>query len=148
MFVFMPSLKSGPAHKLALPYKGPYRIIRLYENGADVQLIDCPRAQPIRVALNRLRHYPQCGDQEVDATNNPSAVPNTSTRDVEVATQDMEEITSSCNTDAIFQDTDQSTPSPDGEVDSEVDTSQTVNTPSLWKSRLRPRKTGTCGHAG
>ena len=29
VFVFMPAMKSGPAHKLACPFKGPYRIIEL-----------------------------------------------------------------------------------------------------------------------
>ena len=149
VFVFMPSLKSGPAYKLALPYKGPYRIMQLYENGADVQLIDCPRAQPIRVALNRLRHCPQCVDQDVDTTPDPSSVPNTSNRDIEATPHDTEETTSRCDTDTFLPDTEQLTLSPAVEANSEeVNILQEEDTQSLWKNRLRPRKTGACGHAG
>jgi len=35
VFVPVPSLKSGPAHKLARPFKGPYWVVALYPNGAD-----------------------------------------------------------------------------------------------------------------
>ena len=34
VYVYMPALKTGPAYKLARPYKGPYRILQLFENGA------------------------------------------------------------------------------------------------------------------
>ena len=50
VFVFMPSLKTGPAHKLARPFKGPYRILKLYPNGVDLQSIEHPQSQTIRVA--------------------------------------------------------------------------------------------------
>lgn len=58
VFVFMPGMKSGPAYKLACPYRGPYRIVELYPNGAEVLLIDQPKTPAIRVALNRLRRDP------------------------------------------------------------------------------------------
>ena len=50
VFVFMPAMKSGPAHKLACPYKGPYRIVELHPNGAEVLMIDRPKSPAIRVA--------------------------------------------------------------------------------------------------
>ena len=49
----MSAMKAGHNHKLACPYEGPYRIITLYPNGADVHLIANPRAK-LRVAFNRL----------------------------------------------------------------------------------------------
>ena len=54
VYVFMPATKTGPAYKLALQYKGPYCVVQLYENGAELQMIYHPRAQTLRVALNRL----------------------------------------------------------------------------------------------
>ena len=58
VFVYMPTLKSGPAYKLACPYKGPYRVLELFPNGADIILVDRPGSTTIRVALNRLRRCP------------------------------------------------------------------------------------------
>ena len=58
MFVFMPGMKSGPAYKLSCPYKGPYRIMGMYPNGAEVVLIDRPKEPTIRVALSRVRRDP------------------------------------------------------------------------------------------
>ena len=61
----MPALKSGPAHELARPYKGPYRIVQLFPNGAEVKLVDNPRAPTIRVALNRVRRSPTQPEESV-----------------------------------------------------------------------------------
>ena len=58
VFTFMPGLKSGPDYKLSCPYRGPYRIVELYPNGADLCPVDCPRMKEIRVALNLLRRCP------------------------------------------------------------------------------------------
>ena len=58
VFVYMPASKSSQAYKFAKPFEGPYRIIAMYDNGADVRLVDRPTAPPIRVALDRLRHCP------------------------------------------------------------------------------------------
>ena len=55
VFVYMPAARSGKAYKLSRPFHGPYRIVKLYESGADVQPVDNPRIDPIRVAFNRLR---------------------------------------------------------------------------------------------
>jgi len=59
VFVHMPALKTGPAHKLARPFKGPYRVLATYPNGAEVVPVDRPRAAPIRIAFNRLRQCPE-----------------------------------------------------------------------------------------
>ena len=58
VFLFKPALKSGKAYKFAKPFQGPYRILKMFENGAEIQLVDKPRAESIRVALNRLRACP------------------------------------------------------------------------------------------
>ena len=59
VFVFMPAAKSSKAYKFAKPFEGPYRITALYNNGADVCLVDRPSAPSLRVALDRLRHCPR-----------------------------------------------------------------------------------------
>ena len=61
----MLALKSGPAHKLARPYKGPYRIVQLFPNRAEVKLVDNPRAPTIRVALNRVCRSPTQPEESV-----------------------------------------------------------------------------------
>ena len=58
VFTFMPGLKTAPGYKLSCPYRGPYRIVELYPNGADLCPIDRPRMKEIRVTLNRLRRCP------------------------------------------------------------------------------------------
>ena len=59
VFIHTPTLKSDPAHKLASPFKGPYRVIGVHDNGLDVVLVSNPRASSIRVALNRVRRCPE-----------------------------------------------------------------------------------------
>lgn len=59
VFVYMPGEKRGKAHKFALPFHGPHRVLALYNNGADVQLVGKPGAGVIRVALNRVRQCPR-----------------------------------------------------------------------------------------
>ena len=54
----MPGMKTGLAYKLACPYKGPYRVIEIHPNGAEVLLIDQPKEPAIRIALNRVRRDP------------------------------------------------------------------------------------------
>ena len=55
----MPAEKSGQAYKFAKPFRGPYRVERTYENGADVRMLEKPGDKPIRVAFNRLRRCPK-----------------------------------------------------------------------------------------
>ena len=66
VFIYMPNLKSGPAHKLACTYKGPYRILALHPNGVEVVLVDKPQTRPIRVALNRVRRDPANNTNRMD----------------------------------------------------------------------------------
>ena len=59
VFVHMPALKTGPAHKLARPFKGPYQVLTTYSNGAEVVPVDRSRAAPICVTFNQLRQCPE-----------------------------------------------------------------------------------------
>ena len=58
VFLYMPAARSNKAYKFTKPFQGPYRIVWLYENGAELQPVDHPKASPIRVAMNRLRLCP------------------------------------------------------------------------------------------
>ena len=71
VFVHVPSLKTGPAHKLARPFKGPYRVVALHPNGADLKSVDHPRANTIRVALNRVRICPSQIGEEMQPESEP-----------------------------------------------------------------------------
>ena len=59
VFVHIPALKSVPSHKLACPFKGPFRIQQLFPNGARIVPIQSPSSAGLRVALNRLRRCPK-----------------------------------------------------------------------------------------
>ena len=58
VFLFVPAMKQGKAHKFARPYRRPYRVVELYANGADIRPVDRPQQSTIRVSLNRLRKCP------------------------------------------------------------------------------------------
>ena len=45
VFVFMPAERLGKSHKFARPFKGPYRILAMFKNGAEVKLIESPQLQ-------------------------------------------------------------------------------------------------------
>ena len=47
VFLYVPSAKRGKAHKFARPFKGPYRVVHLYDNGADIRPVDRPRADTV-----------------------------------------------------------------------------------------------------
>ena len=55
VMVHMPGEVQGKAWKLARPFHGPYRVIALTPNNAEVSLIDKPKDQSIFVSLNRIR---------------------------------------------------------------------------------------------
>ena len=77
VFVYMPGLKSGKAHKFTRPFRGPYRIVALFQNGAEVRPTDKPGAETIHVALNRVRRCP-CeipGDEKGQGLSTPPMVP-------------------------------------------------------------------------
>ena len=59
VFVCMPARKTGHMRKLACLFEGPYRVVAVYPNGVDVRLVAKPGAQPIHVALDRVRHCPK-----------------------------------------------------------------------------------------
>ena len=63
VFVYMPAARSGKAYILSRPFHGPYRIVKMHENGAEVRPIDKPNDEPVRVALGRLR---VCADEISD----------------------------------------------------------------------------------
>ena len=54
----MPSVRSGPAWKLARPFHGPYRVLDTFNNGVKVRPVDRPHEKPIRVALQRVTRCP------------------------------------------------------------------------------------------
>ena len=45
--------------KFSKPFEGPFRIVSLYDNGADLKSIDKSKSEVIRVALNRKRDRPK-----------------------------------------------------------------------------------------
>ena len=59
VYLHVPSAKKSKAYKFAWPFKGLYRVLALYNNGADIRLIDCPREEPKSVVINRLRRCPR-----------------------------------------------------------------------------------------
>lgn len=134
VYVFMPALKRGPAHKLALPYKGPYRVLQLFENGAELQLIDHPRAQTIRVALNRLRRSLEPSQKTSTGTQHTTPEASSSASLSDVVDQVAEE-------DVRAQELEVSS-----EDQEEIDTQNEATVP--WKNRLRPRRTAARGRAG
>ena len=118
VFVFMPVLKSGPAHKLARPYKGPYRVIATYPNGVELVPVDKPKAIPIRVALNRVRRCPSDVPQESLPEPMVNTQPNS---DTECGEQTHEE------GDRVR------------EIEEEADSTNNHES-TVWGKRLRPRK--------
>ena len=58
VFVYTPNEKIGKAYKFACPYKGPYRVLKLFDNGVEVKLVSKSNSQSIRVALNCVRLCP------------------------------------------------------------------------------------------
>ena len=64
VMVYQPSEVQGKAWKLARPYHGPYRVLSLTPNNAEVVLVDRPREPSIFVSLDRVRPcYEELGDE-------------------------------------------------------------------------------------
>ena len=55
MFVYIPTEKIGKAYKFACPYKGPYKVLKLFDNGIEVKLVSKPNSQ---VPLNCIQLWP------------------------------------------------------------------------------------------
>ena len=119
VFVYMPAAKRGKAHKFARPFSGPYRIIELFNNGAEVNLIAKPKTANIRVAFNRIR---QCPSEIPDCQNPDESEPNDS------AHPDPEEPDQSANETSISES-----------GRSKITSDPKRDVPEVWKSRLRPR---------
>ncbi len=64
VMVLMPSETQGKNWKLARPFHGPYRVIKVTPSNAEVRLIDEPGGGSIFVALDRVRRcYPNQGGE-------------------------------------------------------------------------------------
>lgn len=70
VFLQVPSLKKGTAYKFARQFQGPFRILQLYKNGADIRLVDRPQSSSLRVSLNRLRLCPKEWPSELEPPDN------------------------------------------------------------------------------
>lgn len=69
VMLYMPAEKSGKNRKLARPYKGPFKIVDVYDTGTQVQDALHPRAKKIRVAWNRIFPFV---DSPVSSTVDPT----------------------------------------------------------------------------
>ena len=114
VFVYMPAEVRGKAYKFARPFRGPYRILRLFENGAEVRLIDKPKADSIRVALNRVRRCPPEITDSMNKNNDEIRVTTTIDQDQEAQKTPESGISSSSSNEQVG---------------------------GAWHNRLRPRKT-------
>ena len=62
--VHMPAELQGKDHKLARPYHGPYRVLKVTPNNAEVSLVSKPSDPSIFVALSRVHLcYPEQTDE-------------------------------------------------------------------------------------
>ena len=55
----VPAERSGKAYKFARPFRGPYRVVKVWPNGVELVLISKPKAQSIRVSLDRVQRCPR-----------------------------------------------------------------------------------------
>ncbi len=81
VFLFKPAEKTGPARKLARPFHGPYRVVKMDTNTAHVRRVDRPQDESILVSISRLR---RCPDEIPDLfwpTKGPTAGVKDLTRD-------------------------------------------------------------------
>ena len=58
VFLYDPLLKSGKAYKFARPFCGPYKLVHLLDNGAEIQLVAKPKSKLIHVSFDRLQQCP------------------------------------------------------------------------------------------
>ena len=127
VFVYHAAEGRGKAYKFSRPFVGPYRVLTLYPNGAEVKLVAKPASKSICVAMNRIRLCPKeisdqavtpethdCLDKELaeDATT-VDQLPN-------MGVTDCRDMSSTVTTDHTPADT------------------TTTSTP--WSGRLRSRK--------
>ena len=131
VFLHKPSLRTGPAYKFARPFEGPYRIVAMENNVADIRKVDHPKTTTIRVAVSRLRHCPfeieseDCDDTTTDEHSyDHDAIGETDPKqNQEVGTKEYSRL-----------------PAPPNESTSLEDTTNTQ-----WSGRLRKRKVRPVG---
>ena len=129
VFVHTPTLKNGPAYKLASPFKGPYRVVATHDNGVEVVPVANPRSPPIRVALNRVRRCP-------DEVNLPGEALTSVTRAEEPPSRED-------NPEAKERGKPGGThcqPQPPGGGASHQEADRDNSGGATWARRLRPRK--------
>ena len=63
VMVYMPSSVKGKDRKLARPYHGPYRVLKVTPSNVEVTLVDKPQDPSIFISLNRVR---RCYDEMED----------------------------------------------------------------------------------
>jgi len=66
----MPVSRCGEAYKFSKPFKCPFCITSLYNNGAELKSIDKLRSKSIQVALNRIRRCPEEMQNAEDTRSN------------------------------------------------------------------------------
>ena len=59
VFVYMPAAGQGETYKLVKKFQGSFHILAIYDNGLELANINRPGSKHIRVALNRVRRYPE-----------------------------------------------------------------------------------------
>ena len=91
VFVFKPAARSGKSYKFARPYHGPYRIVKLYDGGADVTVVDRPKDPSIRVPFERLR---VCPNEVPDVSWPPKVTAKATTSNVTANTRPAKTTTS------------------------------------------------------
>ena len=122
VFVYKPAAKSCKSYKFVRPFQGPYRIIQLYDGGADVTLVDKPEEPSIRVPFERLHVCPE----EVPDVSWPQK----STISKDSANSDSKLIPTSSHITT--------TPATTGKTDASASTPSAAS--SVWAGRLRGRK--------
>ena len=55
----MPASRQGEAYKFSKPFEGPFRVVQLCDNGADLKSTDKSKSKVIRVVLNKMQKYPK-----------------------------------------------------------------------------------------
>jgi len=60
--VYMPTSRQREGSKFSEPFDGPFEVLSLFDNGAELKNINKPRSEVIRVGLNRIQAQREFGD--------------------------------------------------------------------------------------
>ena len=134
VFLYVPAMKRGKAYKFACPFKGPYRFLALYDNGADIRSVGNPREEPKRVSLNRLQRCPKKITGVAETAGGDTPVEEDPRR---TATNDESPNTERDSGEGIVDDT---PIAPEDDCDGGQG-DQEVHGGGAWKGRLRKRQT-------